>query len=46
MGPVATGQAEVVSLLLKAGARPGKHRAALMQAARSAEIKKLLQGAR
>jgi hypothetical protein len=37
---------EVVRMLLQAGARPGKHRAALMQAARGPEIKKLLQAAR
>jgi uncharacterized protein len=46
MGPVATGQVEVVRMLLQAGARPGKHRAALLQAARGPEIRKLLQAAR
>lgn len=44
-GPVNEGHLEVVRLLLKAGARLGEHRAALVEAAKTPEMRALLEAA-
>jgi hypothetical protein len=44
-GPVAEGHTEVLTFLLKSGAKVAPHRKLLMESAKSPEVKKMLQAA-